>query len=98
MPLPLPRAYLCRRFTPTIEAALHERFDLAINEGDSILPPDAMARAARDAEVLLLTATETLRAETLAQLPALRVAATSAPAFPAAGFTFICWPPAQGTC
>ena len=76
MPLPLPRAYLCRRFTPTIEAALRERFDLAINEGDSILPPDSMARAARDAEVLLLTATETLRAETLAQLPALRVAAT----------------------
>lgn len=76
MPRTLPRAYLCRRFTPAIEAALRERFELTVNEDDGILPPDAMARAARDAEVLFLTATETLRAATLAQLPALRVAAT----------------------
>lgn len=73
---PMTRAYLCRRFTPTIEAALRERFELTVNEDDSILAPDAMVRAARDAEVLFLTATETLSASTLAQLPALRVAAT----------------------
>ncbi|QHJ00882.1 D-glycerate dehydrogenase [Xylophilus rhododendri] len=80
MPTPSPtsrlRAYLCRRLTPAIEAALHERFELAVNEDDSILPPADIVQRARGAELLFVTATESLRAETLAQLPGLRTIAT----------------------
>ena len=72
-----PRAYLCRRFTPAVEAALRERFMLEVNEDDSILPPAEIARRAQGAEVLFVSATESLRAETLALLlPALRTVAT----------------------
>ena len=42
-----PRAYLCRRFTPAVEAALRERFMLEVNEDDSILPPAEIARRAQ---------------------------------------------------
>ena len=72
-----PRAYLCRRFTPAVEAALRERFMLEVNEDDSILPPAEIARRAQGAEVLFVSATESLRAETLALLlPALHTVAT----------------------
>lgn len=71
-----PRAYLCRRFTPAVEAALRERFDLAVNEDDAILPPEEMVRRARDAQVLFVTATESLRAPALAGLPQLKAVAT----------------------
>ena len=71
-----PGAFLCRRFTPGVEAALRERFALTTNEDDSILAPSEIAERARDAEVLFVTATESLRADTLAQLPRLRIIAT----------------------
>lgn len=71
-----PRAYLCRRFTPAVEAALRERFELSVNEDDAILPPEEMVRRARDAQVLFVTATESLRAPALAALPQLRAVAT----------------------
>ena len=73
---PRPRAFLCRRFTPTVEAALAERFTLDINADDAILPPADIVRRAQAAEVVFATATESLRAGTLAQLPALRTIAT----------------------
>jgi lactate dehydrogenase-like 2-hydroxyacid dehydrogenase len=71
-----PGAFLCRRFTPDVEATLRERFSLTINEDDSILSPMQIAERARDVEVLFVTATESLRAETIAQLPRLRIIAT----------------------
>lgn len=71
-----PRAYLCRRFTPAVEAALRERYELSVNEDDAILPPEEMVRRARDAQVLFVTATESLRAPALAALPQLRAVAT----------------------
>lgn len=39
-----PRAFLCRRFTPAVEAALAERFELVVNEDDSILLPNRSRR------------------------------------------------------
>lgn len=71
-----PSAFLCRRFTPGVEAVLRERFALTTNEGDGILAPSQITARARDAEVLFVTATESLRADTLAQLPRLRIIAT----------------------
>lgn len=71
-----PRAFLCRRFTPAVEAALRQRYELTVNEDDSILAPAQIVERAREAEVLFVTATESLRAETLAQLARLRAVAT----------------------
>lgn len=71
-----PRAFLCRRFTPAVEAALRERYELEVNEDDSILLPAQIVERAREAEVLFVTATESLRADTIAQLPRLRAVAT----------------------
>lgn len=74
---PRPSAFLCRRFTPAVEAALHERFALRVNEDDSILAPAEIARRAAGCSILLVTATETVDAGVLAALaPALRVVAT----------------------
>ena len=73
-----PRAFLCRRFTPAVEAALRERYELEVNEDDSILAPAQIVERAREAEVLFVTATELLRAEAMAQLPRLRAVATTA--------------------
>lgn len=72
-----PPAFLCRRFTPAVEAALHARFALAVNTDDSILRPEAIAARAQGCEVLFVSATETVDAATLARLaPTLRVVAT----------------------
>lgn len=76
-PATLPRAFLCRRFTPPVEAALHERFALTLNEDDSILSSEQIARLAAGCEVLLVTATEGIDARVIAALsPALRIVAT----------------------
>ena len=70
-------AFLCRRFTPAVEAALHERFALLVNEGDEILPAEVIARRAQGCEVLFVSATEAVDAATIAQLaPTLRAIAT----------------------
>lgn len=72
-----PRAFLCRRFTPAVEAALHERFVLDVNVDDTILSPAQIAVRARGAEVLFVTATEAVEASVFAALaPALRTVAT----------------------
>lgn len=72
-----PSAYLCRRFTPAVEAALHERYDLRVNADDSILSPEQIAQAAQGAEVLFASATEQLSAPVLNALsPSLRYVAT----------------------
>lgn len=63
-----PTAFLCRRFTNGVEAAMHERYDLRINQNDSILAPDAIVRAAHGAQVLFATATEIINADVLQQL------------------------------
>lgn len=73
----LPKAYLCRRFPASIEAALRERFALAVNESDAILPPDELVRRAAGSQTLFVTATETVNAHVLRALsPQLRYVAT----------------------
>ena len=71
------KAFLCRRFTPAIEAELGRRFDLQINEGDAVLAPAEIARRAAGAEVLLVTATEAVNAGLIRALqPSLKAIAT----------------------
>ena len=70
---PRPAAFLCRRFTPAVEAAMHERYALTVNEDDAILPSAAIAERAQGCSLLFVTATETIDAATIARLaPALR--------------------------
>ncbi|SHI06994.1 2-hydroxyacid dehydrogenase [Pollutimonas bauzanensis] len=76
-PTQLPKAYLCRRFTPGVEAALRQRYDLALNADDSILPPGRIIDNARGAQTLFVSATETIDADVLRALaPALKHVAT----------------------
>ena len=63
-----PKAFLCRRFTPTVEKALLERFNLKINEGDQILSPDELTQLAIGSQVLIVTTTESVNAEVLQRL------------------------------
>jgi len=70
-------AFLCRRYTPAVEQALRERFQVEVNVDDSILPPQEIARRARGKSVLFVSATEEVNADVIAQLnPDLRVIAT----------------------
>lgn len=72
-----PRAYLCRRFTDSVEAALAERYDLRLNEQDGILSPAEIVQSARGSEVLFASATEQVNEHVLRQLaPTLRYVAT----------------------
>jgi glyoxylate reductase len=72
-----PKAYLCRRVTESVEAALQARYELHVNENDSILPPDEIVHAAQGSEVLLASATEQINEHVLRGLsPALRYVAT----------------------
>jgi lactate dehydrogenase-like 2-hydroxyacid dehydrogenase len=72
-----PKAYLCRRYTPAVEAALRSRYELHVNEDDSILSPDEIARAALGSHVLLASATEQINESVLRRLsPALRYVST----------------------
>lgn len=76
-PSAIPRAYLCRRFTPAVEAAIHDRYDLRLNEDDSILEAGQIIANARGARVLFVSATETISAEVLRALsPTLKYVAT----------------------
>lgn len=73
----LPPAFLCRRFTQRIEHELRSRFQLHINEDDSVLKAAEIADKAQGAEVLLVTATEAVNAEVIRRLqPALKIIAT----------------------
>lgn len=72
-----PIAYLCRRFTDDVETALRKRYDLRVNEGDSILTTREILSFAKGVEVLFCTATETINRDVLCQLsPELRYVAT----------------------
>lgn len=72
-----PRAFLCRRFTPAVEAALAERFELVVNEDDSILSAAQISARAQGCHLLFVTATEPVTAEVMAALsPTLSVVAT----------------------
>lgn len=72
-----PKAYLCRRFTENVEAALRQRYDLSINENDQILSPDEIVNHAHGSQVLFASATEQITESVLHRLsPALRHVAT----------------------
>jgi lactate dehydrogenase-like 2-hydroxyacid dehydrogenase len=74
---PLHRAFLCRRFTPTIETALHARFNLEVNQDDSVLSSSEIARRAAGAQVLFVSATEAVTADVIRTLqPHLKTIAT----------------------
>ncbi|HEY9280270.1 MAG TPA: D-glycerate dehydrogenase [Eoetvoesiella sp.] len=70
-------AFLCRRFTESVEAALHKRYDLLVNKNDSLLTPDEIVSSAQGSQVLLASATEQINESVLRQLsPTLRYVAT----------------------
>jgi len=72
-----PRAYLCRRFTENVEAALKQRYDLSVNENDRILSPDEVESRAQGAQVLFASATEQITESVLRRLsPTLHYVAT----------------------
>lgn len=74
---PIRKAFLCRRFTPTIETELVRRFDLEINQEDTVLAPSDIANRAHGAEVLFVTATEEVNADVIRRLqPGLKTIAT----------------------
>lgn len=74
---PTRKAFLCRRFTAPIENELARRFDLAVNQDDTVLAPSDIARRAAGAEVLFVTATETVNADLIRSLqPGLKTIAT----------------------
>jgi glyoxylate reductase len=73
----LPRAYLCRRYPSSVEAALRERYRLAVNEDDAILQSDEIARRAVGAQTLFVSATERISGDVMRALaPTLRHIAT----------------------
>jgi glyoxylate reductase len=73
----VPAAYAARRFTPRIEALLAERYRLTRNEGDQVLPPAELAKAAKGADYLVVSVTDRVdRAVIEALLPELKVIAT----------------------
>src|SRR5699024_2074415 len=75
--IPKPSAFLCRRFTAGVEEAISERYQLRINDDDSILGPAEIIDAAHGAEVLFVSATEMINATVLHALsPTLRYVAT----------------------
>lgn len=65
---PIQKAFLCRRFTPPIEAELRKRFDLEINLEDTVLMPSDIVNRANGAEVLFVTATEVVNSDVLRML------------------------------
>jgi lactate dehydrogenase-like 2-hydroxyacid dehydrogenase len=74
---PLQKAFLCRRFTPSIEAELAKRFNLEVNRDDAVLTAAETASKAEGATVLFVTATETINADVIRRLqPALKTIAT----------------------
>lgn len=71
------KAFLCRRFTSAIETELKNRFQLEVNQQDTVLSPSEIADRALGAEVLFVTATEVVNAEVMGRLqPDLKIIAT----------------------
>jgi len=72
-----PRAYVARRFTPRVMAALEERFALTVNEADCPIGGSALAAAAASTDYLFVSVTERVDADVIAALaPRLRAIAT----------------------
>lgn len=72
-----PSAFLCRRFPASVEALLHARYALGVNEDDSILASSMIAERAEGASVLFVSATERVDAAVIQKLsPTLRAIAT----------------------
>jgi len=73
----LQKAFLCRRFTSAIEKELRKRFELEVNQEDTVLTPSDIQNRALGAEVLFVTATELVTAEVMRKLqPDLKIIAT----------------------
>ena len=73
-PLALRRAYAARRFTEAFEQAMDARYAVTRNQADTVLAPDALARAAEGSEILFCCLTEKVGAEVIAHLaPTLKV-------------------------
>jgi glyoxylate reductase len=73
----LKKAFMCRRFTSTTEAELRDRFNLQVNPHDKVLSPTEIANMAQGANVLFVTATETINAGVIAALQSdLKIIAT----------------------
>ncbi|WP_245150614.1 2-hydroxyacid dehydrogenase [Pollutimonas harenae] len=72
-----PKAFLCRRFTKNVETAMRARYDLRVNENDSILSPDQIIQNTQGCEILFASATERITDHVLRELaPTLRYVAT----------------------
>jgi lactate dehydrogenase-like 2-hydroxyacid dehydrogenase len=71
------RIYVARRFTIPVEKALFQRYEVRLNEPDTILPASQLAEAARGCEYLFVSVTEKVTSEVIARLgPDLRLIAT----------------------
>lgn len=71
------RAYAARRFTPVFEAAMAGRYAVVRNDADTVLDAEALAEAARGAQVLFISLTERVPQAVIARLaPTLKVIAT----------------------
>ncbi|MEE4454180.1 D-glycerate dehydrogenase [Novosphingobium resinovorum] len=72
-----PRAFLARRFTPAVEAAIEQNYEVVRAGQDRGMSAEEIAGAARGAEVIFVSTAERVTAATIAALaPALRVIAT----------------------
>ena len=72
----LRRAYAARRFTEAYEQAMDARYQVTRNQSDTVLGPEALAKAAEGADILFCCLTEKLNAEVIAHLaPTLKVIA-----------------------
>lgn len=71
------RMYLARRLPPAVEAEMHRRYDLTINEPDEVLSAEQLIAQARGCEYLVVSVTELITAQVIAGLaPSLRLIAT----------------------
>lgn len=72
-----PWAFLARRFTTAVEAQISDRYQVCINEDDSILSTAALIERARGCEILFVSVTEALPRELFEALSdSLKVIAT----------------------
>ncbi len=71
-----PLVVVTRRLPDAVETRMRELFDVRLSPDDSAMPPDALAAALREADVLVPTVTDEIDAGLLAQAgPNLRLIA-----------------------
>ena len=72
-----PAAFLCRRLTAATEALIRQRYDVTLDEADSVLAPETIAQRAKGCNILFATATERIDAGLIDALsPSLKAIAT----------------------